>query len=72
MSESKDADNTSRLVSLFLENTALERMMIYLCKTSLGQVIDPITDVVCIMITSPIHLVITEVGIAPFKVKIRE
>jgi hypothetical protein len=56
-------------VSLFLEGVRLQKFMKYMCETGMGQSVDPITDVVCVMITCPLQLVITEVGVAPFKVK---
>lgn len=62
-------NNLRKFISLFLEGEQLQKVMKYLCETSLGQVTDPITDVVCVMITSPLAFVITEVGVAPFKDK---
>jgi hypothetical protein len=56
-----------RFVQLFLEGESLQRVMKHLCETSVGQVVDPITDVVCVMVTSPLQLVITEIGVAPFR-----
>jgi hypothetical protein len=57
----------SRFVELFLRGDELVHLMRHFCNTSMGQVVDPITDVVCVMITSPLQIVITEVGVAPFK-----
>lgn len=57
----------SRFVQLFLQGDELVHLMRHFCNTSMGQVVDPITDVVCVMITSPLQIVITEVGVAPFK-----
>lgn len=60
MAESS-GDAMSRFVDLFLQGVALQRVLRYLCETSSGRVVDPITDVVCVMITSPLQLMITEV-----------
>ena len=57
----------SRFVELLLRGDELVHLMRHCCNTSMGQVVDPITDVVCVMITSPLQIVITEVGVAPFK-----
>lgn len=70
--KSVDNNNNSaiqKFVSLFLEGVKLQKFMKYMCETGMGQSVDPITDVVCVMITCPLQLVITEVGVAPFKVQ---
>ena len=55
-------------VQLFLNGDALQQMISYICNTSHGSVADPITTTVCMMITTPVQIVLTQVGVAPFKV----
>ena len=57
-----------QIVEKFLCGSQLRRVMAHLCNHCSNQVGDPIADTVAMMLTQPIHLVITEVGIALFKV----
>lgn len=58
-----------KIVKLFLQGQNLRKVMAHLCNNCSSHVADPISDTVVMMLTCPIHLVITEVGIALFKDK---
>jgi hypothetical protein len=55
------------IAHLFLQGAQLRKLMAHLCNKCSLHVADPISDTVVMMLTCPIHLVITEVGIALFK-----
>ena len=54
-------------MELFLTGDALRTMMIYLCNSSLGSVVDPVTNTLFLMLSSPVSVVLSQVGVAPFK-----
>lgn len=56
-----------RFIDLFFEENQLRKMLCYLCDACAGHIIDPVTEITCMMIQCPIQLVVTEIGIAPFK-----
>lgn len=53
----------------FLEGDNLVRIFHFFCETGDAQVTDPITDVICMMVTSRIQLSVTERGVMLFKDK---
>lgn len=55
-------------IDLFLTGKSLQTMISHICNTAHGSVTDPITNTLCMMIKSPIQIVLTQVGVAPFKV----
>lgn len=57
----------SRFANLFLRGKSLRRLITHLCNACPGQVQDPITHVVCIMMTSPVSISISEAGVCPFQ-----
>lgn len=58
-----------RILKIFLSEKNLRKVMAHLCNHgSSNHVADPVTDTVVMMMTRPVHLVITEVGVALFKV----
>lgn len=59
--------DTDRFIKLFLTGDSLCKMIAYLCNNSHGTVTDPITNVLHAMITSPLQIMLTQVGVAPFK-----
>jgi hypothetical protein len=59
--------DVDKFVELFLTGENLQKMYVYMCGESLGDVSDPASNVACMMSTTPITLTITEVGVAPFK-----
>lgn len=61
----QEADEKIR--TLFLTGKHLKRVMAHMCNNASSHVADPITDTVVMMLTCPINLVVTEVGIALFK-----
>lgn len=56
-----------KIISEFLAGKNLRKMFSHLCNNAAGQVTDPISDTVAMMITCPVQMIITEVGIALFK-----
>ena len=62
-----DEGSSSRIMTLFLQGSRLRKVMSHLCNHCSSNIADPISDTVVMMLTCPIHLVITEVGIALFK-----
>jgi hypothetical protein len=56
-----------KFVEVFLTGEGLQRMYVYMCGESLGDVMDPASNIACMMASTPITITITEVGIAPFK-----
>ena len=62
--ETTVADKT---VQHFLQGQNLRRVFAHLCNHSTGQVTDPISYVVHIMLTCPVQMVVSEVGVAFFK-----
>lgn len=61
--------DVQRFVDLFLAGDALRKTLAYLCNTVQGNVMDPITHTLCLMITTPVQIMLTQVGVAPFKDK---
>ena len=61
--------DTHGFIDLFLKEDALCHIVAYMCNNTQGLVTDPITNVLYSMITSPIQIVLTQVGVAPFKDK---
>lgn len=51
----------------FLPGEELTRFVCFMCNAMTNSVTDPITHTLHIMITRPLSLVLTQVGIAPFK-----
>jgi hypothetical protein len=61
-------DSDKRLLEVFLSNNNLRKVMAHLCNSYCGHsVSDPIADTVVMMLTCPVNLIITEVGIALFQ-----
>ena len=56
-----------KIISEFLTGQNLRKMFSHLCNNAAGQVTDPISDTVAMMLTCPVQMIITEVGIALFK-----
>lgn len=56
-----------RIDDVFLRGTALERVIQYFCETNIGHVMDPINDVLCLMLTTPLQPTITESGVSFFR-----
>lgn len=56
-----------RIVSEFLTGKNLRKMFSHLCNNASGQVTDPISDTASMMLTCPVQMIITEVGVALFK-----
>lgn len=54
-------------VDKFLRGDSLCRVIVYLCNNCQGTVTDPITSVLHFMITSPVQVTLTQVGVAPFR-----
>lgn len=55
------------IVKHFLTGENLRQVFAHLCNHASGQVTDPISDVVHTMLTCPVQMVISEVGVALFK-----
>jgi hypothetical protein len=55
------------MVDLFFTGSDLANMISYFCKISVAQSRDPIADTVVVMISSPLVVMLTQVGLAPFK-----
>lgn len=55
-------------VQHFLQGPNLRKVFAHLCNNATGQVTDPIAYVVHIMLTCPVQMVVSEVGVALFKV----
>ena len=51
----------------FLKGANLRKVFSHLCNNATGQVTDPIAYVVHIMLTCPVQMVVSEVGVALFK-----
>ena len=65
-------EHTQRMqetVDMFLRGKNLRRVMNTFCNDSVGQVVDPITETLCMMLTTPLQLVVTEVGVTLFRDK---
>lgn len=58
-----------RFKDLFLTGESLRKTLVYLCNTVQGHVMDPITYTLCMMITTPVQIMLTQVGVAAFKDK---
>lgn len=52
---------------VFLPGEELTRFVCFMCNAMANSVTDPITHALYIMISKPLSLVLTQVGIAPFK-----
>lgn len=57
------------IIETFFMGDDLKRMFHYFCETSIGHVLDPISETICLMSTSPLQLTITEIGVTFFKDK---
>ena len=60
----------SRIVAEFLTGPNLRKIFSHLCNNASGLVTDPISDTAVMMLTCPVQLILTEVGVALFKVSI--
>ena len=60
-------DNLTRFIDIFLRGSALQRMIKFFCELNNMHHNDPLTHVVCVMISTPIGISLTEVGVLPFK-----
>ena len=58
----------ARIIAEFLTGKNLRKMFSHLCNNASGQVTDPISDTVVMMLTCPVQLILTEVGVSLFKV----
>lgn len=56
-------------VDLFLRGEALRRVVSFFCNAMVDQVTDPITYTLCMMVSTPVHIMLTQVGVAPFRDK---
>lgn len=56
-----------RIIAEFLTGKNLRKMFSHLCNNASGQVTDPISDTVVMMLTCPVQMILTEVGVALFK-----
>lgn len=61
--------DTHKFIELFLQGESLQQTLCYMCNASQGHVVDPITHTLCMMITTPVQVMLTQVGVAPFKDK---
>jgi hypothetical protein len=52
-----------KIVQHFLTGVSLRKVFSHLCNNASGQVTDPISDVVHTMLTCPVQMVISEVGV---------
>lgn len=59
----------ARIIAEFLTGSNLRKMFSHLCNSASGQVTDPISDTAVMMLTCPVQLILTEVGVALFKVR---
>lgn len=57
------------VVDIFLTGVRLQRVMTHLTDACVDNYSDPVCEVLCTMITCPLELIITEVGLAIFKNK---
>lgn len=57
------------IVDTFLQGDMLCKILNYYCNLSVGQIVDPISETICMVIKTPVQLVITEVGVTLFKDK---
>ena len=57
------------VVDTFLRENSLRRIIKYFCDTSVNQVVDPVTETLCMMLTTPLQFSITEIGVTFFKDK---
>lgn len=55
------------LMQLFFVDQKLSTLISYFCKITVGQSSDPIAETIVAMISSPVVLMLTQVGIAPFR-----
>jgi hypothetical protein len=55
------------IIGTFLTGSSLRKVFAHLCNHASGQVTDPISDVVNTMLTKPVQMVVSEVGVALFK-----
>jgi hypothetical protein len=63
-----ECESDRRMVEVFLTGRNLRKVMAHLCNSYSGHSMsDPITDTVVMMLTCPLNLIITEVGIALFQ-----
>jgi hypothetical protein len=51
-----------RIVQEFLTGIKLRKVLAHMCNHALVQLTDPISDVVCTMLTCPVQMVVSEVG----------
>jgi hypothetical protein len=59
--------HNEEMMELFFSDTCLPILIAYFCRMTIGQNSDPITETVVAMISSPVSIMLTQVGIAPFK-----
>lgn len=57
----------ARIIAEFLTGRNLRKVFSHLCNNASGQVTDPISDTAIMMLTCPVQLILTEVGVALFK-----
>ena len=57
----------ARIIAEFLTGSNLRKVFSHLCNNASGQVTDPISDTAIMMLTCPVQLILTEVGVALFK-----
>ena len=57
------------VVETFLKGNSLRRIIKFFCDTSVNQVVDPVTETLCMMLTTPLQFSITEIGVTFFKDK---
>lgn len=55
------------IVATFLSGARLRRVLSHMCNNASSSVADPVTTTIRIMLTCPVQLVISEVGVALFK-----
>lgn len=55
------------ILDTFFSENELPRLFHYFCETSVGEIVDPITETITLMTTSPIELIVTETGVTLFK-----
>jgi hypothetical protein len=59
----------SEFVNMFLTGPALHSVICHMCNQNNGLAVDPITDTLTTMVSTPVVVVITEAGVAMFKDK---
>jgi hypothetical protein len=62
-----NAYDVTNFCRVFFADSCMGKIISHFCKVSVGHCRDPIAETVCVMLSSPVQMSITQIGVVPFK-----